>query len=324
MKISVIIPAYNEERYLPQCLNSILAQQVPDMEILVVDDGSRDGTLALAQNYSRRYPQVRVIVHPENRGLGAARNTGLRNAHGAYLVFVDADDFLMPGSLAQICAALRGDLVLLTSCKQKDGAVTSPFRFFDAGDFSGDPARILHHLTEKEIFFGSACDKAVRRTFLLQNQLFFPEGRLKETISWCVQILLHAQSVSFCNAQYYYYRQRGKHSLSGQISRRSLEDVIISLEECVERIESSSADPLRRQACFCFLTTPFLFAAEYMADFGNKALEAKLKSCAWLLYYSHDRECIRARRVLKVLGFHLGTLYLREKAKARYRKRRPK
>ena len=92
----------------------------------------------------------------------------------------------------------------------------------------------------------------------------------------------------------------------------------------MERIESSSADPLRRQACFCFLTTPFLFAAEYMADFGNKALEARLKSCAWLLYYSHDRECIRARRVLKVLGFHLGTLYLREKAKARYRKRRPK
>ena len=96
-KLSVIVPVYRVEPYLAKCLDSILAQDVPDMEILVVDDGSPDQCYAIMEDYAQRYPaQVRIFRKP-NGGLSDARNFGLARAEGDYIAFVDSDDYLAPG-----------------------------------------------------------------------------------------------------------------------------------------------------------------------------------------------------------------------------------
>ena len=97
-EISLVVPFYNVEEYLADCLDSLLSQTWTDFEVVLVDDGSPDGSRAIADRYAAQDARIRIIS-VENGGLGAARNTGVRSARGRYLAFVDSDDLLPPGAL---------------------------------------------------------------------------------------------------------------------------------------------------------------------------------------------------------------------------------
>ncbi len=105
-QVSVVVPVYNVATYLPECLDSILASEHADLEVVVVDDGSTDGSGALADGYAARHPRVRA-VHTTNRGLGAARNEGVRYARGDYLAFADSDDVVPPAAYAVMVESLE-------------------------------------------------------------------------------------------------------------------------------------------------------------------------------------------------------------------------
>lgn len=104
--VSVVVPAYDVAAYLPACLDSLLGQTLPELEVVVVDDGATDDSGAIADSYADRDPRVRV-VHIENGGLGAARNEGIRHARGDYLGFCDADDLMPPRALERLLAGAR-------------------------------------------------------------------------------------------------------------------------------------------------------------------------------------------------------------------------
>ena len=106
--LTFVIPAYNMESYLDRCVNSLLsATNTDDIEVLVVDDGSQDGTLEMAQKFEARYPGIVRAIHQENKGHGGAVNTGIAAASGMYVKVVDADDWVGPESLEQVMAVLR-------------------------------------------------------------------------------------------------------------------------------------------------------------------------------------------------------------------------
>ncbi|WP_312855995.1 glycosyltransferase family 2 protein [Nocardioides stalactiti] len=112
--MSVVVPVYDVAAYLPACLDSLLEQTMSDLEVIAVDDGSPDESGAIADAYAARDPRVRV-VHIENRGLGAARNEGIRHARGTYLGFCDSDDLMLPRALELLVAAAReGDAPMVT------------------------------------------------------------------------------------------------------------------------------------------------------------------------------------------------------------------
>lgn len=104
--ISVVIPAYNYAHLLPRALDSVLGQMADDVELIVVDDGSRDNTAEVLADYAARHPQLRAI-HQANAGAAAARNRGIREAHGRYALLLDADDELLPEALATLRAVVR-------------------------------------------------------------------------------------------------------------------------------------------------------------------------------------------------------------------------
>ena len=104
MRVSIIVPCYNSTRYLSACVDSVLAQTMPDFEVLLIDDGSTDGTLALAQALAARDARLRVL-HQENAGVSAARNLGLAHARGEWITFVDSDDLLAPDALEIMLSA---------------------------------------------------------------------------------------------------------------------------------------------------------------------------------------------------------------------------
>lgn len=104
--ISVILPVYNRESYLKKCIDSVLNQENVDLELILIDDGSTDGSPAICDDYASRYENVRVY-HQENSGLSVVRNAGLDNASGEYIVFIDSDDFLPEGILAKMLLQLK-------------------------------------------------------------------------------------------------------------------------------------------------------------------------------------------------------------------------
>ena len=105
MVVSVVIPAYNAAGVLSQCVSSVLAQEGVEVEVVIVDDGSADDTLAVATGLAEADPRVRVVSKP-NGGVSSARNAGLDAATGEVVVFVDADDALVPGALASVCSRI--------------------------------------------------------------------------------------------------------------------------------------------------------------------------------------------------------------------------
>ena len=102
-RLSIIVPVYNVENYLEKCLKSLLTQDIPinQYEIIIINDGSTDGSLAIAESYQNLYSNVRIFSQ-ENKGLGGARNTGIKEAKGACLFFVDSDDYIQVNSLSAL------------------------------------------------------------------------------------------------------------------------------------------------------------------------------------------------------------------------------
>lgn len=95
-KISIIVPCYNEEKYIERCINSILSQTLNNIELIIIDDGSKDNTYKICKNYEIKFPDKIKIIYQENQGQGIARNIGIKYAQGTYIGFVDADDIIDP------------------------------------------------------------------------------------------------------------------------------------------------------------------------------------------------------------------------------------
>lgn len=126
---SVIVPVYQSARFLPRCIDSVLAQTFPFFELLLIDDGSIDGSGEICDRYARRDGRIRVI-HQANRGVSAARNAGLRRARGEYFYFLDADDFLSPRLLEDTLLLMRqeqADLAVFNAAQVKGGRHPRPF-----------------------------------------------------------------------------------------------------------------------------------------------------------------------------------------------------
>lgn len=162
--VGIVIPAYNAERFLHQALGSVLAQRFPDWEVIVVDDGSTDGTRDLAEGYAARDPRIRVLSGP-NVGLPAARNRGIAKLSTAFIAFLDADDIWLPEILDRLVGAARRHEVALVACH------TSTFK--------NDPA------LRKEIPVGGPAWNAVLSAETLTRELqkicfFMPSGVMVE------------------------------------------------------------------------------------------------------------------------------------------------
>ena len=111
MLLSVIVPIYNVEKYLPKCIDSILAQNYSEIEVILVDDGSPDGCPEICDNYAEKDKRI-VVIHQKNLGVSAARNAGLKAAHGEYIGFVDPDDWISPSMYQEMITAL--DMIITT------------------------------------------------------------------------------------------------------------------------------------------------------------------------------------------------------------------
>ena len=218
--ISVIIPVYKVEDYLDRCVQSVLAQTYEDIEVILVDDGSPDGGGAKCDDYAARDSRVKVI-HRENGGLSAARNTGLDAAAGEYILFVDGDDYIAPDMAEKLLAALEdtgADMALCDiKCVDDGGTVVRELPPFEAGVFG--PEEIYRRMTFDDwaMRYVTAWNRLYRRA--LFDGLRFEEGKLHEDEFLAHRLYDRCEKVAAVSDELYYYVQRGGSIMSAPKSQ---------------------------------------------------------------------------------------------------------
>lgn len=238
--ISIIVPVYNVEPFLRGCIDSLLNQDLDTScyEIILIDDGSTDSSGAICDKYAREHCCVHVL-HQQNKGLGAARNTGIAAASGKYIQFVDSDDYLCPNVLGEIVHKLENQgLDILRFNYQnvtKGGVVFEPNKYskpFD--DYSKEVCDGSSFLNERLGFACYAWQFACRASLLKQEGNGFKEGILYEDVDWTPRILLQAKRVASCQTMVYNYLYR-----QNSISRNSdIEKKSKSIEDKLQLIKT--------------------------------------------------------------------------------------
>ena len=212
--ISVIVPVYNVARYLPQCLDSIVNQTFEDIEIICINDGSTDDSLEILESYSKKDSRIKIISQ-ENRGLGAARNVGMKHASGRYVFFIDSDDFIKQNTLELLydnAVSNNSDMVFYRLYRYIDGkeSYNSLFNFKKHfGEVDYDNFTFTYRDAKDFVLNNgfSACIKLYSRKFLDSiPDFYFSEGIAFEDVVPHVKVMIKASRISFIPDFLYYYR----------------------------------------------------------------------------------------------------------------------
>ena len=232
VRLSVIIPVYNVKPYLRQCVDSVLAQTYQDLEIILVDDGSTDGSGQLADELCSTpnsliacgspeksgdlggalSPHRLKCIHKSNGGLSDARNAGLMVATGEYVAFLDSDDvYLLNDGLEQLMAlahAEQPDVLLFQAVDVYSNHQSARKAYDEAWIAAHSGMEVFHQLVRPQSFNMSACFQLVRRNLLEQHQIYFEKGLLSEDVDWSLRLWRHVSKVRAINLPLYGYQHR--------------------------------------------------------------------------------------------------------------------
>lgn len=235
LRLSIIIPVYNVEEYIGRCLKSVLNQDIPaeDYEIIVIDDGTPDSSLDIVAVYKERCHNIRVISR-QNGGLSAARNTGLTEARGEYIWFIDSDDWIEPNCISR--------LLTFAEEKQLDVLCFNAKIYNSAEDIYDIPSSTVR---TGELFAGpdfvttvntipSACSAFYRRQFLICNNLTFYEGLLHEDQEFTPRAYALSKRISYIHENIYYYFQREGSIMKSSRNEKRCRDLLTVADSLYE------------------------------------------------------------------------------------------
>lgn len=305
MKFSVIVPVYKVEKYLRDCIDSILNQTFTDFELILVDDGSPDSCPEICDGYAQADARVRVI-HQKNMGQAGARNTGLLHATGEYICFVDSDDYLSHNKVLQTLAdktLSKPDIVhyKFKEWFETDGH-TAECRFsYNVPITNRTLAEIYCDLINRDAYYNSAWSKIIKRELLVHNNILFERGIVGEDNEWYYHVVMAADSLVLIDEPLYVYRRR-KGSTTTSTTRKNLVDQLHVLDKWEKILEGRVSDS-RSQVVLGSLAKQFCSAVIIYAGLtGVSDLYQALKAKSHLLQYSKTSRVVTFRKIRKVVG----------------------
>ena len=229
IKISVIIPVYNVEKYIRQCLESVIDQTLKDIEIIIVNDGTRDNSMEIVEEY---ISDERIkIINKENGGLSSARNAGMKEAKGKYICFIDSDDFIENIMLEELYNKIEKT--------NSDVADSDVFLYDNKTHEIKERKNKEYQKIEKGLFLWGrynveVWNKIYRKKFLLDNNIFFEEGIIHEDDLFSMKVLLLTNKIEHIDKSFYYYRINRSGSIMTDVN---LEKELYSLKIIVNKIK---------------------------------------------------------------------------------------
>lgn len=323
MKVSVIIPVYNTEAYLRQCVDSVIGQTYNNIEVILVDDGSKDGSPAVCDGYAASDTRIRVI-HKENGGLSDARNRGVDEATGDYVIFIDSDDYwATPTSLEELVAEAEQspecDFIGF-NCSyfyQATNKVERWIPYAEELSIAMTPANCIVHLVASGVFPMSACFKLIKRS-ILADKLRFVKGLTSEDIPWFISLMESSHKCRFVNNYAYVYRKDVPTSISSSFSLKKYNDLFSILESGVAEVHKWDKKTQDALLSFWAYELCILRAQTgYMPKAQRKESLASLRKYEWLLRYKTNPKVRLIARIQRVLGWSITSSLLHSYLKRR-------
>ena len=214
MKLSVIVPVYNVEKFLPRCLDSLLHQGMEsgDWEVICINDGSPDNCAAILAEYEREHPDIFKVITQENKGVGEARNAGLKVAQGDYIGFVDGDDFVADNGYEYLCEHFlekKPDVLIFDGRKVEDYGIykEEDFVYYGKYIFEGDGVDVYNRRVQSEVW-----PRFYRRLFLIEHNIWFEKANGEDKL-FNFQVFCRNPHVVLTDSSLYIYMTDNKDSI---------------------------------------------------------------------------------------------------------------
>ena len=316
--ISIVIPVYNVAAYLKQCVESV-QKLTCDVEILLIDDGSTDGSGELCDELAKTDSRIRVI-HQSNSGLSAARNTGICNSTGEYILFLDSDDFLDLAETEKVlsCCSSGADVIV--------GLYRNYYTHQNSYTPENSPALLeVNGLISTEQFLsvipkdGQSCYMVAvrfisRRDTLINNQLLFEPGIYHEDEEWTQRLLCTVQSVFVVHAWFYQYRQARSGAITSVVKPKNVWDTVTVMKKALQGIEKHAATTYKRE----YLS--YRAGQQYLSIMlKSDVLDRRGKKEIWRILREHRDQCVPylhgslgtlAKILIKLLGVTAASVLL--------------
>ncbi len=233
IKVSLIIPVYNTDKYLPQCLESAINQTLKEIEIIVIDDASTDDSLQIIRHYESLDDRIKVIAFAENQGNGFGRNEAIRQAKGEYIMFLDSDDWLELNA-AELCYLKAGfdqhDIVIYGHTShyidiRKDKTYTMECL---PALSDNDPNVFRYLMQQRKNLSCMPWQYFIKKNIILSNEIIFIEGIYYEDVIFTIQAIYFAKTIGIIKQSLYHYRRRDG-SITLSHSKKKIADMFTSL-----------------------------------------------------------------------------------------------
>lgn len=319
--LSVIIPIYNVEKYLPQCIDSVLSQDYQNIEIILVDDGSPDKSGEICDDYAEKHNNMKVI-HKSNGGLSDARNIGIQAASGEYVTFLDSDDYWnSQASLKNIMNTVLSnqniDVFVFGSIGEyPDGTrVCREYRNNLIELKANDIGTVYKKCIEIGDIFESACIKLIKRSILVENSLYFKKGIISEDNEWSFRLMRCIHTILFIDETLVVYRARREGSITNTAGVRHIRD-IMKIIELSKKYYAENPSETEKIGKYELAQCAYLWFIS-LSIFGSLRREEKKEAVKLLerykdiIQYSSSRKTILCSRLCRILGVEITSRILR-------------
>lgn len=248
--ISIIVPVYNNAPYLRKCLDSILAQTITNIEVIIINDGSTDHSGVICDEYAGKDDRVKVI-HQENRGISSTRNLGVARATGEYIGFVDGDDYItmnMYKKMHEACVETGSNIAICKLGREINGELINN----NIGDYY--TKKMSHEEAMRELFKGvlyrfSLCNKLFKKECF--DHVVFPEGRIHEDLSTTYRLFANATQAVYLNVIGYVYVKQKDSILTSSYDEKRL-DAFTGWDEIISFMQQEYPQ-LSKEVMECFV-----------------------------------------------------------------------
>ena len=236
-KFSIIVPVYNVEKYLDECVQSIVSQDFSDWELILVDDGSTDSSPALCDGYSAIDSRI-ITVHQKNGGASSARNNGIDSAHGSYIMFLDSDDYYNDTSALSLVnekiTQKNPDVIMFgcTDYNMQTGEVRVSRNGYDIDYIeNSDYNTALSYLLSNKIIPGGPTIFAASKSVVSKNNIRFKRGIQDEDYDYVLSVFTSSSSIAVINNPFYMYRKGRADSVTGSSNIKMIEGIAYTIEK---------------------------------------------------------------------------------------------
>ena len=271
-EVSVIVPVYNVEKYLEKCLNSLVNQTLDNIEIIIVNDGTKDNSEEIIKKFIEKYPQKIVYLKKENGGLSDARNFGIPYAKGEYIAFLDSDDYVEKDIYKEMYELAK---------KENSDMVECDFLWEYPDKTREDIGQVYNGKKEMlEKVRVVAWNKLIRRSILEKTQIQFPKGLRYEDVEFTYKLIPHLNKISFLKKPYIHYIQR-ENSISNVQNERTKEIFTVLDNVITYYTENNFYDEYKEELEYVY--TRFLLCSSLlrMVKINDKDIRKNMIKTTW-------------------------------------------